>query len=68
MESINDINYILKQRSKVAKKNICYLNDKDEVVEEEKATKFIITEYDENDRIINSIYGRCDNTIKEEER
>lgn len=52
METMDDI---LRQRSKIAKTNICYMDDKGNVVTEDKATKCIITEYDSEGRVINEI-------------
>ena len=54
MKSIDDI---LKERKKIVKRNIIYLNDKGEVVEKKNATKSIITEYDKDGNIINEIFG-----------
>lgn len=66
MKSIDDI---LKEREKIAKRNIIYLNDKGEVVEKENATRSIITEYDKDGNVINEIFGTIekDNEEREEE-
>ena len=49
----------------VAKSNICYMDDQYRVVEKEKATKVVITEYDKDGNIINEVWGKFNN--KEEE-
>ena len=70
MRTIDDI---IRESSKVQKRNICYLNDKNEVVEEKNATKCIITEYDGNGNVVNEIFGeveekKAERTYDEEER
>ena len=56
MESIKDI---IKKQEKVATRSVVYLNEKDEVVEKEQASKVIITEYDKNGQVINELIGTC---------
>ncbi len=69
MRTIDDI---IRESSKVHRRNICYLNDKNEIVEEKNATKCIITEYDGNGNVINEIFGSLEKNTKrtydEEER
>ena len=68
MKSIDEI---LKERAKIVRKNICYLNDKGEIVEKQRATKYMITEYDCDDKLINEIFGMIEEENKtetEEER
>lgn len=64
MKSIDDI---LKEREKIAKRNIIYLNDKGEVVEKKKATRSIITEYDKDGNVINEIFGILEKNNEERE-
>lgn len=40
---------------------VTYLNDKNEVVSQENATKAIITRYDENGNIIDETFGTLSN-------
>ncbi len=65
MESIEDI---LKRRKEVAKKIIVYMNEKGEKVEKEEATNFMISEYDKDGNLINSIHGICNTNEKKEDR
>lgn len=65
MERIEDI---LKRESEVARRAIIYLDDNDKVVSKEKAVKFIATEYDKDDNVINEIFGKCSDKDIEEER
>lgn len=59
----------LEKEKKITKRNICYLDDNGNVVDKEKATNCIITEYDSDGNIINSVHGIIDNVEdKEEER
>ena len=51
---------IIKERSKVTKTNICYLDDEGNVVTKEKAVKCIITEYDSQGNVINEIFGEIE--------
>ncbi|MCD8382113.1 MAG: hypothetical protein LUC30_04235 [Clostridiales bacterium] len=47
-----------KRESKVvAKSNICYFDAKGEMCEKENATTFLITEYDKDGNLINSVHG-----------
>jgi len=64
MKSLDDI---IKERSKIKKRNVCYMDDKGEVVPKEKATKLIITEYDENNCIVNEIIGNIEDVTKDDE-
>jgi len=54
MKSFDDI---LKERSKIAKTNICYFNAKNEIVQKENATSFVIAEYDADGNVVNTIWG-----------
>ena len=46
---------------------LVYLDNNNNVVEKEAATKAIIKEIDENGKLIREIFGKVDNTIDEEE-
>lgn len=49
----------LEDKKRVVKRHICYLDDNGNVVDKENATNCIITEYDSNGEIINSVHGSC---------
>lgn len=67
MKSFMEIlNENLKERKKVEKKIIVYLDNNGKVVPKEEATKVIITEYDKDGNIINEIFGECNNINKDE--
>lgn len=51
---------MMEQREKIAKTNIVYLNDKDEIVDKEEAVKVIIAEYDKDGNLINEVFGTCE--------
>lgn len=63
MQTMDDI---LRQRSKIAKTNICYMDDKGNVVTEDKATRCIITEYDSEGKVINEVVAVKENTNNKE--
>ena len=47
------------KETEVATRSVVYLNEKNEVVEKEKATRVIITEYDKNGQVITELIGTC---------
>ena len=60
---------ILKEREKIVDKRIVYLDDNDNIVSKEHATKVIITEYDKDGNVVNEIFGKVNNEKdREEER
>ncbi len=73
MKRIKDV---LEERKKIVNTNVCYFNDKGEIVSKEEATNVIITEYDSDGKIINEIHANCESkkpnlkkgSIIEEER
>lgn len=56
----------LKRKEKVVETRITYLNNKGQVVDEKKATRAIIREYDKDGNLITEIFGKCNNSMEEE--